>query len=49
MHRAAHESEWFGASFQTFIIQFILIGFAAILVILGFSQLFTKSLVKLNS
>lgn len=46
VHSAEHENEWFGASFETFIIQFILIGFAAILVILGFSQLFTKNLVE---
>jgi len=46
VHSAAHESAWLGTSFERFIIHFILIGFAAILVILGISQLFTKNLVE---
>lgn len=46
VHSAAHEIEWLGTSFERFIIHFILIGFAASLIILGISQLFTKSLVE---
>ncbi|TGE35595.1 HAMP domain-containing histidine kinase [Desulfosporosinus fructosivorans] len=46
VHNAEHEIEWLGTSFERFIIQFILIGLAAILVILGISQLFTKNLVE---
>ncbi|MHB8075617.1 sensor histidine kinase [Desulfosporosinus fructosivorans] len=46
VNNAEDEFTWFGTSFERFIIHFILIGFAASLVILGISQLFTRSLVE---